>query len=195
RVERCVYVESGTRCRRSGTGEPSLCNPHRVALADIARQSPPMPGFSGVRNLVDRFVNGRKVTRKVWEDAIGDLAAAVASGIGDTQMPPSGDPFADADIDPNFPPWRRRVWTNLGAQQQQQRRPPPPPPVDPAIEERRKARIVMGFTPGQALTLEMVQKRRRELARKHHPDRGGSVDKMQAVNAAADVLEAAISQR
>ncbi len=150
-----------------------------------------MPGFSGVRNLVDRFVSGKRVTRKVWEDAIGDLAAAVASGIG--EPPPGAQPPPDPGHVPWdwIPPWAHAP----GQQQHQQRRPPAPPPVDPAIEERRKARIVMGFTPGQALTLEMVQKRRRELARKHHPDRGGSVEKMQAVNAAADVLEAAISQR
>jgi curved DNA-binding protein CbpA len=34
----------------------------------------------------------------------------------------------------------------------------------------------------------VISSRRKELARKHHPDRGGSLTKMQAINAAADFL-------
>jgi curved DNA-binding protein CbpA len=48
----------------------------------------------------------------------------------------------------------------------------------------------LGFSPSEPITLELLQQRRRVLARKHHPDRGGSVAKMQTINAAADVLEA-----
>jgi len=65
-----------------------------------------------------------------------------------------------------------------------QARPAPPP--------RRAAgpdpRIALGFSPGQKLTVEQVKKRHRELARQHHPDRGGSVKSMAAINHAVDQL-------
>lgn len=183
RVERCCYVESGVRCRRSGTGEPCLCNPHRIVMSEAGR---PPPAFGdGVKNLVDRYINGRRVTRKVWEGALGDVMAAFGASQAPPQQPPPG-------AIPNQ--WREFLReqaraANARAQQQQRKT---QPPADPAVEERRRARIVLGFTPSEALTLEMIQKRRRELARKHHPDRGGSVAKMQAVNAAADVLEGSV---
>jgi hypothetical protein len=183
RAERCMYVERGVRCRRSGTGDPPLCHPHRIVMQDAVR---PPPAFGdGVKNLVDRFVTGRRVTRKVWEDALGDLAAYAAQAAEAQAQAHSGTPHGDGGFrpPPGFTPppnWWRSA-------------PPPPPPPDPQIEERRRARIVLGFSPREPLTLEIIQRRRRELARRHHPDRGGSVAKMQAVNAAADVLEAELA--
>jgi hypothetical protein len=48
--------------------------------------------------------------------------------------------------------------------------------------------VILGFKPGQALTRALVKKRRNELAALFHPDRGGSDESMQMVNAAADAL-------
>ena len=193
RIQRCVYTEGGARCRRSGTGDPPLCNPHRIVMQDAGR---PPPAFgNGIRDLVDRFVNGKRINRKVWEGAIGDIAAwAVAQnqqqhqehrqhhggGAGYPPPPPPPPPGGNWGWVPN---WARP-----------NNAPPPPPSPDPGIEARKKARKAMGFTQTEELTLEMLQKRRRELARKHHPDRGGSVAKMQEINAAADVLEAHLKQ-
>lgn len=190
RVERCVFTEGGARCRRSGTGDPSLCNPHRIVMRDAGR--PPQP-LGGLADLVDRFVSGKRVTAKVWKGAMGDVAAILdqyqqqqgqpqpqqqaSAGSGGFRPPPGFTP------PPNWgwvPPWAR---------------PQPPPPPDPLVLERKRARVVLGLTPTEALTLEILTKRRRELARKHHPDRGGSVAKMQSINAAADVLEAELGPR
>lgn len=73
---------------------------------------------------------------------------------------------------------------------QAQGRPPPPPrarkPSGP------DPRVVLGFAAGQRLTADIVKKRHRDLARKHHPDRGGSVAKMQEINAAVDAIMATL---
>lgn len=52
--------------------------------------------------------------------------------------------------------------------------------------------MVLGFAVGQQITVADVKKRHRELARKHHPDRGGSVAKMQEINQAVDALMATL---
>ncbi len=70
-------------------------------------------------------------------------------------------------------------------------RPPPPPPRDPAaarLAEVRQAMLVMGFDPSSTVDEAQIKARRRDLARKHHPDRGGSVETAQRINAAADIL-------
>jgi hypothetical protein len=145
-------------------------------MRDAGRPRPPL---GGVTDLLDRLVNGRRVSRKVWEGAIGDVAEILGQHTQQQQQQqqPGNRP------PPNWgwvPEWAR---------------PKPPAPPDPAIEARQRARIVLGFSPTEQLSLEILTRRRRELARKHHPDRGGSVVKMQAVNAAADVLEAELGSR
>ncbi len=71
-----------------------------------------------------------------------------------------------------------------------QREAAPPPTKDPAIE--RDARRELGFGPSDPLTEDVIKERRRLLARRHHPDRGGSVKKMQEINDATDVLLASL---
>lgn len=51
-----------------------------------------------------------------------------------------------------------------------------------------KARRILGFTAKEPVTRQMVKDRQRELARKHHPDRGGNVSRMQDINWAVDIL-------
>lgn len=74
------------------------------------------------------------------------------------------------------------------------RRPPPPPPFNPFRAPDAaliRARDILGFSPNEPLTREQVQRRRRELARRYHPDRGGGAQanaRMVAINEAADTL-------
>jgi hypothetical protein len=58
--------------------------------------------------------------------------------------------------------------------------PPPPPGPDP--------RVILHFNPSETLTREKVKARQRQLAEIFHPDRGGSVEQMQKINAAAEAL-------
>lgn len=65
--------------------------------------------------------------------------------------------------------------------------PPPPPPGPPKATDPRWS--VLGFQRGdEPLTVRAVEERRRKLARQHHPDRGGKLQTMQRINAAADLL-------
>lgn len=72
----------------------------------------------------------------------------------------------------------------------------PPPPRPPAGDPRaaaQRARKILGFGPQEEITQEDIDRRRRKLARKYHPDlAGGSEEKMIAVNRAADFLAVAI---
>jgi hypothetical protein len=143
---------------------------------------PPRPFGSGVADLVDRVVNGRKINRKTVEGALDDVASWVFSGQQQQASQQQQSPSGQAGPAPGA---QSRRWWDIP-------RPAPPPPPDPKIEERKRARKVIGFAPNETLTLEMIKDRRKTLARKHHPDRGGSLAKMQAINAAADVLESAV---
>lgn len=70
--------------------------------------------------------------------------------------------------------------------------PPPPPPPDPDEIARKRARQVMGFGPQDHLDEPTIAKRKRELAKQHHPDRGGRPEKMAEINDAADILMASL---
>ncbi len=73
--------------------------------------------------------------------------------------------------------------------------PPPqpprrPPPPDPTL----RAREILGFEPTERITAEMVNDRKKKLARVFHPDmQGGSEAQMKRVNQAADVLLAKLA--
>ncbi len=75
-----------------------------------------------------------------------------------------------------------------GPQQPPPRRPAAPPPPPPRVDPLAEARGVLHFGPTEKLTREIVKRRRKDLAAMCHPDKGGSVESMQRVNAAADAL-------
>jgi hypothetical protein len=103
------------------------------------------------------------------------------------------DMFSRMPTDPPHSPLdaaRARARDFLRRSQAKGRPPPPPPrPRKPAGPEPH---MVLGFAIGQKLTVAEVKARHRELARRHHPDRGGSVAKMQEINAAVDQLLATL---
>lgn len=49
-------------------------------------------------------------------------------------------------------------------------------------------RVILGFAPDTKLTVELIKERRRALANLWHPDKGGSPEAMQRLNAATDAL-------
>lgn len=182
RAEQCVYTEDSgdgrRRCRRSGLGNPPLCNPHKIAFAETIKASEGRKFGGGIADLFDRVINGKKVNRKVIENAFDDVAQWAAAGAAQQTGQGRAGPFRPAPGFPFPPNWRPT---------------PPRPPVDPRIAEQKRAkqraRIVLGFTPTEALSPEVIKERRKEMARAHHPDKaGGSTQKMQEVNAAADCL-------
>lgn len=56
----------------------------------------------------------------------------------------------------------------------------------PAPGQKRQWWEVMGFPPGVTVTADEIKAKFRELARKHHPDKGGSTEMYQEIVAARD---------
>lgn len=173
---RCAYVENGKRCPRAGTGNPPLCEPHKIVLESEATRTA-RPGEKLV-GLLGRVLRGQKIT----DD---HLYAGIEDAVDMFQRSPSLDAL------------RAQAQERLRqqAQQWQRQRPgarPPPPPRGPNPADLEHARDVLGFPVNKKLTAEDIKKRHRELARKHHPDRGGSVARMQEINAAVDRLLATL---
>lgn len=166
-----MYKESGVRCRRNGTGNPPLCGPHLIAYEEMLRdrdasEARGAAGFGdSISQVFSELLERGRIRKATLRRAVND---AVAS-IGATYRPQP------------FPPFVPRPHV------------PPPPHQDPrqveAMRAVARARQVLGFPHNQALTPEMVKDRKRDLAKKFHPDRmGGDTTKMSSVNHAADVL-------
>lgn len=68
----------------------------------------------------------------------------------------------------------------------------PAPQPQPATDD---ARAVLGFGRSTPLTTRLIEERRKELALLFHPDRGGSNEGMQRINAAADALASALDRK
>ena len=136
-----------------------------VVEAEASRQ--PRAGERFV-NLLGRVFRGQKISD---EHIFGGIEDFVSMFPGATQTVRE----QARRFDPRVPPGARSA-----------PRPPPPKPAGP------DPRVVLGFTPGQKVTEAEVKARHRELARKHHPDKGGSVARMQEINAAVDQLLASM---
>lgn len=169
---------------RNGTGNPSLCRPHRIAFAEEVRQSEPQQkptrkAAEAFTSILDDFISGRPFDPNNIKTAVSDFAWGMGGGYGGFHPDIGGE---QPGFDPNNagqpPP------PNWG--QRERREPQPPPQVDPA--EVIEARRVLGFGPREPITKDSLRNRHRELAKKHHPDRGGSLARMQQVNSAVDVI-------
>jgi len=154
-------------------------------LADEARRAaeprgPARRAAEAAADLFEDFITGKPFNSKKAASAINEFAShiggAYASTAPDGERSRRGSRFDPPDGFQPPPNWHRE--------------PPPPPGKDPAIE--REARRVLGFGPADPLTEDLIKERRRQLARKHHPDKGGSVNRMQAINSATDALIAAL---
>lgn len=172
RAPRCAYVESRRRCGRPGTGNPPLCEAHRIVLDDEAAR-PERPGEKLV-GLLGRVLRGQKVNDDHLYAGIEDFV--------DMFSQPVGAP-------PHSPVEAARARTRDFLRRAQAKAQPPPRPRKPAGPDPR---VVLGFAIGQKVTAAEVKARHRELARRHHPDRGGSLSKMQEINAAVDQILATL---
>lgn len=190
RRPRCTYHEGGRRCVKDGDGNPPLCRPHQLAVAAILNNQIRTPA-QRVVDLVGDFLSGKRVNEADIMGVAQDVAAQW-SGMADGFRPPIDRNGRTAHGSaPQWSPaeWREflRSQTGGGARQA-----PPPPPVDQEEEDNRIARLrarqVLGFTASQVLTIADVKGRHRALAKRNHPDRGGSTAKMATINNAADVL-------
>ncbi len=171
---KCCYREGARRCPRDGAGNPPLCPAHQIAVQEASRPRRPS---EVIAQAVVNFLQGKPIN---VEATIGAADTLIGQGIG-VGYPPD-DPDGNGHARPRFvPPW----WTAANPS------PRPPPPPDPRVEARRAelaARQVLGFAASEPLTADLIKDRKKRLARRYHPDHGGSDAKMQGINAAADVL-------
>lgn len=183
--KRCVYAENKRRCPFEGVGDPPFCPAHRIAAAEAARPRSPFEILTGA---LSNLLAGAPINAE----------ATIGAGISLFEQWKMGGSIGAGHFqgqriqwDPSWIPGSSR-----SAAQGRAQAPPPPPPEDPRIEIERKARHILGFKPRDALTEDVIKDRRRKLAKKFHPDvAGGSVERMAAVNDAADVLLAALGAR
>ena len=155
-----------------------------------------------VAEVINKTMRGERVTTPDLFGALGEIFGAMAGGA----FSPAGNPwqsgvdpegFDDEPAPPPTPPPRARPRNPFDDIAEAARR-ARARPVDPNAAKVAKiidAKRTLGFEVREKLTLELVKARRRELAMKHHPDRGGTVEAMQKINAAADLLEQALAAR
>lgn len=182
---RCQRKINGRRCVREGAGNPVLCRACREdLLRELAAQQNP------AADVIHRMANGERVPTGDIIAGLFGLAGAFLRGepIGQQQQPrPNGTGIPGVHF-----PW------DTGAPAPGFNNPPPPrpPPPDPRVAAKKKleleARKAFGFSPTEPLTPDVIKKRYRELARKHHPDRkGGSAERMKTINTAYEILDIA----
>lgn len=204
---RCAYREGRAQCRRNGAGNPPLCDAHRIVLEGAAGRESSAFG-DGLRGIFDVFTSGKKATKAQIRNAFEDVSSVLAGERQVTEIfGDMGDYIPTARAAPPRQAAPNMGWAStedlmreMRARVQEARaqaarsgwappgggpRQAAPPPRKPTGPDPRE---VLGFTNREALTKDLVQKRRRELARKHHPDKGGSVDRMAQINHAADQL-------
>jgi hypothetical protein len=184
RPPQCSYIERGRKCTRNGTGNPPLCAAHRIVLHEEASAGSGSPIADYIQDIVRRFRAGEPVSPQEWITAMAGAAAEMMAAAARRPRGPvhplRAAPYRQAPPRPPPPP------------------PPPPPPLPPRVDKLADARRVMGFAAGSSVTKAQVAQRRRELARKHHPDlardpaqRTVREEQMRKINAAADLLEQA----
>lgn len=190
RADRCSYVEGGRRCVRNAAAgtNPPLCVACQIAVQEIARagqRSAPQR----LADLVGDLLAGKPINQREALGIAQDIFVEWG-GMASQYRPPINmhGQTAHGRTAPFVPfggwpggPRAGPGWPGYS--------PPPPDPREQAQREAVvRARATMGFAASERLTEDMIVDRRKRLARKHHPDLGGSVDKMAEINNAADVL-------
>lgn len=180
-------MEDGRRCGADGVGNPPLCPPHGAILRATA-EAPHNP----LGTIVDSLKNGRPIT---VADAVSAAADLLSTMLGGRPFVPPAAP--SSNYRPGHgPPPSPDDWDPFSAWRQQRQAPPPRSSVSELTAQRAAARKVFGWANMYLLVdADELKARYRELAKKHHPDRGGSAKKMAQVNAAMDVLTAELESR
>lgn len=178
---RCSYKEGNHRCVKNATivviGQQAFCRAHAMVVMNAATpranvESVVHKAADMAGDLLRDFLDGRPINRQKVASALNDFASQAARDYAAGYYQGSADPG------------RARA-----------RRPRPQQEPDPEAERRQAitaARAALGFSPTETISREQLKTRHRELAKKHHPDRGGSLERMQAVNAAVETLESTL---
>ncbi len=182
KVPRCRYTDAGQQCERPGLGEPPLCRAH----FELVRYGLPVEEDVDVdaRDLLEDLLEHpfARHIRAQLDHLMASLP--LANNLSSLSYPFSPDPGKQ----PQFQGPDRAFASSTNRRPPPRRQPAPPPPQPSAPDPR----LVLHFGPNDPVTKQEIEKRRRELARLCHPDRGGSTDAMQRINQAADALLAQV---
>jgi hypothetical protein len=167
-------------------------------VRDAAQQAQPRvsSAFQKVSDLFDDLLAGNHIDPQrlgsVAKDAFQEFRAWQMGGGYTNYHPPMANESDIHDSDPAFAGSRdprQRARYRPGFHQEEE------VPIDDAAQlaaARAKARQVMGFGPRDLITKDILKARYRKLAKKHHPDLGGSPARMREINDANEILEKAI---
>jgi hypothetical protein len=147
--------------------------------------------FSAWRDPVSGLIDGKVVAGPWQGETIGDLATLELYALWrDVRDDAASCSILEAVLDRRQPTWRERIAnmrsTKDAGTRTAEERAPMPPPADMSVDE---ALDILGFKRGSSPDREELSQRFRELAKRLHPDRGGSEHLIKQVNAARDILE------
>jgi len=189
---KCEFQEGRKRCTRNGIGEPALCDQHRAALEQFGYQVP-RPGIGEqLGGMFDQMLNGYQPSAAQMEQVAADMAGALLGRrvtIDEVRKVRHGDVATLRAYAAQLHQARVRRNGDAAASAG------PSPSFDPAIAAKiehakacGRARAVLGFTATEKVDAAILKAKHRELAKLHHPDRGGSVERMTKINHAVDLL-------
>lgn len=171
-MPQCVFGEGAYRCTSEGTGDPPLCREHWLLLQyaeeDDFEPYTNQPGFGPedfFQSLLDTLLQ---------TPAVKEVVGRVKQAVRDPSI-----------LSPHYQGPGQAYSAEAPPRPHGHRQPPPPPPPRIQAEDPR---AILHFGPSDQLTVDLVRKRQRQLARLAHPDQGGSLEAMQRINAAADAL-------
>lgn len=163
----------------------------------------PRGGLGGqIGSLIDTFISGRKPTQLELDRTMAGIASSLAGRevtvdeIKHIRLGMKGGSF-----DPRIFARRSPGSSSGSSTSQSQSRAEDPAREARAHEalkakqariDRLRARQVLGFGKVAPLNEGLLKGRYRELAKRHHPDRGGSVERMAEINWAVEVLRASL---
>ena len=193
--KRCIYKEGNRRCPFDGTGNPRLCDAHRVAVEAASRPRAPGEVLAGA--FFD-LLNGRPFDRDQTLGAIQDLAQQWSGTVGGNYRPDIQPGEPEGSVHRRAQPGSPSGWWHGRGPQRGPQGAAPRSAEDAEADLKRQresaARKIFGFGPQEALTSDKIKARHRQLLR-NHPDKGGSTSRMAIINDARDVLEASLNPK
>ncbi len=128
-----------------------------------------------ITDAVGSFLSGKPINREATIGAVQDVFESWSS-MGSGYRP---------DVGARRP---RAAWEDYVKHAHRGRAQEQDSEAERAKKARANACAILGLDATMTLTPDLIKEAKRRLAKKHHPDRGGSPERMAAINDAADVL-------